>query len=534
MSQLEDLKRRLAAGRIDRRTFLQLAGAAGISTTAIASGVGGLLLPASARAATGKRGGRMRLGLGGGSTTDSLDPATFEDAFMQHMGSNFRNNLTEVAPDGTLTGELAAEWEAVDGGAGWVFRLREGVEFHNGKSLTAEDVIASLNHHRGEDTRSAAKSLLDAVTDIRADGPLTVVVELAEPNADFPFLMSDYHLGIMPATDGRVDPSDGQGTAGYIIESYDPGVRATLRRNPNYFKEGRAWFDEVEIIGIADPAARQNAIITGTVDAINRVDRRTVHLLQRQPGVVIMEATGTQHYTFPMITTQAPFDDMNVRLALKYGVRRDQMVQAVLRGHGTVGNDHPIAATQQFHADLPQREYDPERARHHLREAGLSSLDVDLSAADAAFAGAVDAAVLFQESAREAGINLNVVREPNDGYWSNVWMRKPFAACYWSGRPTADWMFSTAYAADSSWNDTFWIHERFNALLIQARGELDENLRAEMYYEMQEILSNEGGVIVPMFANYIDARSDKVGTPEQLASNWEMDGHRAMERWWFA
>ncbi len=529
MADIDDIKKRWLNGQIDRRTFLQLMTAAGA-----ASATTSLWLPATAMAQTPKKGGKLRMGLGGGSTTDSLDPATFEDAFMQQLGIGLRNNLTEVSPDGSVIGELATEWTPEQSGAVWVFKLREGVQFHNGKALDANDVIASINHHRSEDSNSAAKSLLDGVKDIRADKAMSVVFELNEPNADFPFLVSDYHLGVMPATDGKVNPSDGIGTGGYVLESYEPGVRAVLKRNPNYFKPDRAHFDEVEIIGIADPAARQNAIITGSVDVINRVDRKTVHLLQRQPGVEVIEITGGQHYTFPMITTQAPFDNNDIRLALKYAIDREKLVQAVLRGHGVVGNDHPIAATQKFHADLPQRTYDPDKAKFHLKQAGLDSLTVDLSAADAAFGGAVDAAVLFQESAKAAGIDINVVREPNDGYWSNVWMKKPFCACYWGGRPTADWMFSQAYAADAAWNDTFWKDERFNELLIAARGELDETKRAEMYHEMQQILSDEGGVIVPMFANFIDARSDAIATPETVASNWEMDGLKAMERWWFA
>src|SRR5690606_6346253 len=117
-----------------------------------------------------------------------------------------------------------------------------------------------------------------------------------------------------------------------------------------------------------------------------------------------------------------------------------------------------------------QRQYDPDKAKFHLKKAGMETLTVDLSAAEAAYVGAVDAAVLYREHAAKAGIDINVVREPSDGYWSNVWMKKPFVQCYWGGRPTADWMFTQAYAADANWNDTFWKHQRFNELLVQARA----------------------------------------------------------------
>src|SRR5690606_24155168 len=128
------------------------------------------------------------------------------------------------------------------------------------------------------------------------------------------------------------------------------------------------------------------------------------------------------------------------------------------------------------------------KAKFYLKEAGLDSLSVKLSSADAAYAGAVNAAVLFQNSAKSAGINIEVNRVPNDGYWSDVWMKHPFSAVYWGGRPVEDAMLSTAYASGAAWNDTHWDYARFNELLVAARAELDAPQRREMYYEMQAIL----------------------------------------------
>lgn len=161
-------------------------------------------------------------------------------------------------------------------------------------------------------------------------------------------------------------------------------------------------------------------------------------------------------------------------------------------------------------------------------------MTIDLSAADAAFGGAVDASVLYKETASRAGININVVREPDDGYWSNVWMQKPWCACFWSGRATEDWMFSTAYEQGVPWNDSFWDHERFNKLLVEARALLDPDKRRELYYEMQVIVRDEGGVPIPMFANWVDASSTKLAHGEHLGNLWQLDGARLAERWWFA
>ncbi|MCH7794611.1 MAG: ABC transporter substrate-binding protein, partial [Proteobacteria bacterium] len=406
--------------------------------------------------------------------------------------------------------------------------------FHNGKTLDAEDVVASINHHRGEDTKSAAKPLVKPITDIKAEGKDTVVITLEGGSADFPFIISDYHLAILPAKDGVIEWQSGDGTGGYVLENFEPGVRASFKRFPNYWKEGAAHFDSSELLSIADVAARTNALITGEIDVMDRVDIKTLHLLKRNKKIRIDETTGYAHYTFAMRTDTAPFDDNNVRMALKLSLDRDALLQNVLRGHGSVGNDHPISVANRYHAaDLPQRVYDPDKAKWHLKQAGLSGLTVDLSAADAAFAGAVDAAVLYQEHAAKAGITINVVREPNDGYWSAVWMKKPWCAVYWGGRPTEDNMFSTAYAAGADWNDSFWSHDRFNKLLVEARAELNEAKRREMYVEMQGIVSNEGGVVVPMFNNYVFAMSTKV-QHGQMSGSGDLDGDKWMERWWFA
>jgi peptide/nickel transport system substrate-binding protein len=182
--------------------------------------------------------------------------------------------------------------------------------------------------------------------------------------------------------------------------------------------------------------------------------------------------------------------------------------------------------------DMPQRSYDPDKAKFHLKKAGLEGHTFKLHTSDAAFDGAVDAAVLWQGHAKRAGIDIKVVKEPVDGYWDNVWNKKGFSACFWFARVTCDWMFTMAYAAEASANDMHWKHDRFNKLLVEARGELDETKRKALYGEMQSIVSNEGGVVIPMIANMVDAASKKIQY-DQPAGNQELDGLRMCERWWF-
>jgi peptide/nickel transport system substrate-binding protein len=383
----------------------------------------------------------------------------------------------------------------------------------------------------GPDSKSAAKSILAAITELKADGD-NVIFTLTAGNADFPFLASDYHTPVMPAKDGAVDWQSGIRTGPFKLVKFDPGVSAKMVRNENFYKD--VWFDEFEMSCIPDVAARTAALTSGEIDYMDRCDLKTLDLVKMTPGVVISEVTGYGHYVVPMNTTVAPFNDVNVRLALKHAINRQAIVEKVFFGHGTPGNDNPIAPTIQFAIDpQPRHDYDPDKARSYLKKAGLDSLKVDLSTADAAFAGAVDAAILYKDSAAAAGIDINVIREPDDGYWDNVWMKKPWCMSYWNGRPTCDWMFSTAYSDDAAWNDAVWKHPKFNELLRAARSETDQKKRGEMYAEMQQIQQEDGGNVVIMFNNYVSAHSDKLAHGDQSA-NWDGDGMKASSRWWFA
>ncbi|MFK7890931.1 MAG: ABC transporter substrate-binding protein [Granulosicoccus sp.] len=522
----------LTQGRVTRRQFILSALAAG-ATLPLAMSIAD-----NALAATPKKGGRLRQGLGYGSTTDTLDPGTSENGFSQALLYSYGNHLTEVGSDGTLIPELCESYEPTAGATVWRFKLRSGVEFHNGKTLTADDIIATYNYHRGDDSKSAAKGLLTAVKSITKDGDDVVVFELESGNADFPYIVSDYHLVVQPEKDGQIDALSGIGTGGYVLDSFEPGVRALLNRNPNYFKEDKAHFDDIEMLSILDVTARQNAIMNGDVDVIDNVDPKTVALLARVPTLNILETTGTQHYTFPMRLDVEPFGNRDLRLALKYAINRQELVDKILLGHGVVGNDIPVSSAMPFlNTDIPQREFNPDKAAEYYKASGHSGT-IQLSASDAAFAGAVDAAQLIAASAKAAGIDIEVVREPKDGYWSNVWNKKGWCACYWGGRPTQDWMYSAAYTSDTEWNDTAWKDtedaKTFNELVVAARSETDLAVRKEQYFQAQQLLHDDGGAIVGMWANYIHAHSKKIMHGDNVAANWVNDGNKIAERWWFA
>ncbi len=531
--KLEQLQSSFESGKVSRRNFITGAMAIGVTMSAASAIVN------KAEAATPKKGGRLRTGLTGGATSDVLDPGQILDSYMINVQfGQVRNSLTEVAANGELAPELAESWDASPDARVWNFKIRQGVEFHNGKTLDSQDVVDSINHHLGEDSTSAAAGILSGIASVKADGKNSVVVELEGGDADFPFILSDYHMNICPSNgDGTIDWQSANGTGGYSLVEHEAGVRTLTKRNPNYWKEGMAHFDEVETFQIADVAARTNGFRTGALDCVSNVDVKTVNRLKKIAGIVVRSTTGNKQVTLPMRTDTAPFDNNDVRLAIKHIIDREQWLSKVAYGFGELGNDSPIGPANIYRTtleEMPQRGYDPDKAKFHLKQAGLESLSIKFHAAETGFGGAVDAAQLMRESARPAGIDVEVVREPDDGYWSNVWMQKAFSACYWSGRPTENWIFSQVYAADASWNDTYWKHDRFNELLILGRAELDTAKRRDIYVEMQQIVHNEGGVCLPLFLSDVLAHTDKVMTPDVIGNNWELDGEKNAERWWFA
>lgn len=512
----------------DRRSLLLGAGALGATALLGVSGQ-----PLSA--ATPSQGGTLRLGIGGFDSGETLDPQATETKFMQNLQWQLRNNLIEVGAGGVLIPELATSWEANDDLTVWTFHLREGVQFHNGKTMDADDVVFSINLHRGEDTTSQIKSLVSVISDVKATAPNEVTITLGSGNAGFPAVMSLTGMYILPAGDTNFDA--GIGTGPYVLETYEPGVKSVVRKNPNYWKEGRAHFDSVEMFAIRDVNARTTALQTGEIDAFNSVDPSTANLLAAMPGIDLMQTQGKVHYCFSMITTDPLFSDVRVRKAMKLAVNRQDMVDKVLNGFGSIANDQPISnAYAYFDGEIPQHEYDPDQAKSLLKAAGAEGLATTLHASNTPFTGAVDAAQLFSEHASAAGINITVSREPEDGYWSNIWTKKPFFASRWSGRANEDLMLSLVYSQEaiaSGYNETFWNHGAFNAALVAARSERDDARRRALYAECQMLIHEDGGLITPVWADFLDAKSSKVSTPEAISGDWDLDGNRCAERWWF-
>lgn len=514
--------------KLNRREFIKLAGAFGI--TAVTAN---LMWPKFAMAGPVK-GGTLRAGLDGGATTDTFDPRKVNgpNHITTAIGSIF-DTLVQLDHESNPIPGLAESWDTSQDGKTWHFKLRKGVEFHNGKALSAEDVIETFNYLNSDASGYVdGKTILGSIESMKADGDYVVLTQ-KEANADLPTLLAAYGMTVWPASSKDNDWTKPVGTGPYKLKAFEPGIKILLDKNSYHYRDDEGFFNEVELLNIADPVARANGLRSKKFDIITRPDPKTAKLLGRLKGISIIEGLGNQHYTMPMRTDLAPFNDVNVRLAVKHAIDRQAFLDKVLGGFGYLGNDHPIGKGQRFfNKELPQRELDPDKAKFYLKKAGLSSLNLELSASDTAFSGAVDAAVLTQASAAKAGINVNIKRVPGDGYWSNVWMKSPWCFSYYQGRVTEDWMLTSAFISTSKWNESYWKNTKFDTTLKAARTERNDAKRRSMYYELQELVHNDGGVAVPVFASFLHAASDKLGHNEISGISY-MDYFHMPRKWWF-
>jgi peptide/nickel transport system substrate-binding protein len=529
MNRWDELQLAAFEGKIGRRDFMRRAAALGVTTT-LASGI---LSSAGYAADTPKKGGLFRLGMEGGSPSDSLDPRTYADSVMIGASLAVCNCLVEFDAAGNPTGELFESWEVKPGAKEWVFNVRKDITFSNGKTLDADDCIYSIGIHRG-DTKSPAKGILEQIKEIKAVGKNQVAVTLADGNADFPVILGDYHIIVVPKD--FTDWDHLVGTGAYELDG-DPeyGVRlAFKKREGDYWKANRGNFDSIEIRNIQDVAARTAALQSDEIDACNRLDARTVKLMMADKKLQIVRTKGTgNRFCFVTRVTDDPYTNKDLRTALKYAIDRDKIIESVYSGFAVPGNDHMLDALNPFYnTAMPQMKYDPDKAAFHFKKAGVSA-PIDLQTSEGAWGSAVDCAQLYQESAKKAGVPINVKKVSGDGYWENVWLKVPFCAVYWGRRMSADQAFTQVFGEKSDWNDTNWKVPAFQDLLKQARAETDQAKRKEMYWKCQEMIADDGGFINFAITDYLDGYSNKVAGIKPHG-RYDLDDNRAAEKGWFA
>lgn len=487
-----------------RRDVMRRLMAAGM----MASTAGGLLTHAGmAVAQTPKRGGRIRVAVAAGSTSDTLDPArgtTIADYVRHYMFYNGLTTIdTKMAPQMALAESLNTK-DAVN----WVVKLRTDVRFHDGKPLTSADVVYSLLRQKDPATASRAKAVADQFEDVKAAAPNEVHIKLVAANADLPALLGTSHFLII--RDGTTDFTTANGTGPYKCKEFRPGVRSISVRNDEYWKPGKPYLDEIEYFAIPDEAARVNALLSGDVQLINAVNPRSAPIVKASPNHTLFESK-TGNYTDIIMRDQiGPLRNPDFVLAMKHMLDREQIVKTGMRGFGAIGNDQPIQAGSRFHFDgLPQRTMDLDKAKFHLQKSGMAGTTLPLVCSPAAN-GSVDHAQILQLTARQVGLNLDIRRMPADGYWANHWGKHPLSFGNINTRPTADLMFTLFYKSDSSNNVSGWKNEKFDQLLVAARGETDEAKRKQMYADMQVLVHEHCGVGIPIFNSSIDGFTNKL------------------------
>lgn len=512
-------------GQQSRRDFMKTAAAFGLSAVATP-----LLARSAFAQETPKKGGTLRIGMRGGSTTDTLNPTSYSNAVPLLVGYAVMNGLIEIDDKGVPQPELLESWEIGAEAKEWTFNVRKGITFHNGKEMTADDVIYSLSLHLGENSKSAAAGGLKHVAEVKKLGTHQIKVVLSASDVDLHYALADYHLLVVP--EGFADWAKPVGTGAFTVESFDPGVRCVLRNVGSYWKTDRGNVERIEITVVNDIVQRMNALVAGQVDVINDVDKRAVDLFRNAPGIELVQAPGGWHTIMAMQIDAAPFNNADFRLALKYACDREQILNALFNGFGRIGNDHPIPVSDPyFNAALPQRAFDLDKAKFHLKKSGLGDTAITLSASDAAYVGAVDMSVLFQASAAKAGITVDVKKEPHDGFWSNVWLKAPFCTSYWAGRASATDMLASAYYSGANWNETHWKNDSFDQLLKAAKAEVDEAKRKTIIGDMQTMLSDDGGALIPVFSDWLDAHRAHVKghTPH---TQFDLNNGRLCEKVW--
>ncbi len=329
---------------------------------------------------------------------------------------------------------------------------------------------------------------------------------MSGPNGDLPKILGTSQFKIIK--DGTSDFQNPVGTGPFTLKEFQPGVRSLHVRNEDYWREG-ANADELEITAITDKVARTSALISGDIDLMQALDPKAIPQIEAADGVGIWSVASGAYMAIAMMSNSAPGNNPDFVLAMKYIQRREKIVRSILKGQGTVGNDQPInvAYGADFCDDLAIREHDLDKAKFHLEKSGVTEAEIQVAEVAP---GMTDIVLLMQREAQKIGLKLNINKVPNDGYWGAVWMKTPMNVTTWNMRPTANVMMNLAFAPDAPWNDSLWANDRMGELLVQSRAATDEALRHEMYCEMQTLISNESGMIIPAHRNYLDAKSDKI------------------------
>jgi peptide/nickel transport system substrate-binding protein len=393
----------------------------------------------------------------------------------------------------------------------YLIRVREGAEFHDGKPVTADDVIFTFRRIIDPKTAAISATTLKAVdpNGFKKLDSRTVRMTLKEPDVTIPDAMSEFSAGLVPV---GFDPRNPVGSGPFKFKSLDPGVRSLFERNPNYWQSGKPYVDELEITSFDDDSARVNALLGGQLDVITHVPPGQVRVVEARDDLHISDNPGGGLWLpIHMRVDAPPFDDNDVRLAIRLIANRPQMVEQALAGFGRVGNDLFAPVDPCYNSELPQREQDLDQARSLLKRAGQENLEAELVTSNPVV-GMVEAAQVFAEQARGAGVNIKVRRVDVPTLFGPDYTNWPFAMNFWATRGYLVQVGQSMLPTGAE-NETHWPNKEnrnYISLYNQARRTLDEAKRCEIVHEMQRMEWESGGHLVWGFSNFIDAHMSNV------------------------
>ncbi|MGB7206098.1 MAG: ABC transporter substrate-binding protein [Anderseniella sp.] len=487
-----------------RREFMGMLMAAGATAAASGAMFGNI---SQALAETPKKGGKLIMAGDQHGPNDTVDPALVTSAVDYFRMRMFYGSLTRLKDDLSYEPELAEEVLTNDNATEWTFKLRKGVEFHDGSTMTADDVIYTMQRHMGKDSVSKAASLVAMIDRWEKINDYEVKAYLSSPNADLPVALGTFHFKIIK--NGTTDFQTANGTGPYKVKEFKPGVRAIGVRFDNFWEEG-GYLDELEHYGIGDPVARLNAFLAGDIDALGNLPPKAIEQVEAAPGKEIWSLKSGAYINLAPRQDMAQSGNEHLFKAMQYLMDRQRLVKGVYKNQAVAGNDHPIAPAYFDHSpDIPQRELDPDKAKFHWEKSGLGNTVVPVTAAEVA-PGAVDQCLFMQREGKKIGANFDVKTVTTDGYWGSVWLKDPICVASWNMRPTANIMMTLAFKGDAAWNETRWKNDKFDSLLVEARGITDPAKRKQAYHDLQMMIHEGNGQSIPIHRNYVDAAATHV------------------------
>jgi peptide/nickel transport system substrate-binding protein len=401
---------------------------------------------------------------------------------------------------------LAQSWESNADATEWTFHLREGVKFHDGSDFDAADVVYSYRRLLDPAISPGGFSTLSFLdpAGITAVDKNTVRFKVKSPVVELPMLIATkYALMVPENAKGEDLRIKGNGTGPFMQQTFTTnGPVRVMRRNPVYWRAGLPKADCLEITTSLEATSRLSALLSGSIDLSLVVDPASLITLKGNPAVDLVSTPGATSLYLAVWTNTAPFDDVRVREALKLVMDRQTILDTVLLGYGEVGGDTPIPPSSPLSLGTPPKAADIKRAKALLAEAGHpDGIAFDLYTSDS-YPGMLLLAQVYAQMAAPAGIKVNVITSPAEGYWDTIWLKKPAVISYTSARPPAE-ALTLSLNSESEWNETHWKRADFDALVVKAGQTSDEQERNKLYRDAQRIVAQEGGMILPVFSSVV-------------------------------